>query len=133
MWLILLFVLINLPIGFVGNKILKVPGFDITMIAIIILARAGENILLSAIILTVAFSFFSINRLKYLWLTVPATILVGYLSLVIPGVFMLFIIYHLVCLLCAFLIGFFGPRYIFFVMVNLGINLAIARIYTLFS
>lgn len=132
MWLTLLLGAINFAVALFGRKLLRLPGFDITPFAMILLAQSGENILFGALVLTVAFAQSSMKRLRYLWLTLPATILIGYLALVVPSAVMLLLIYHLVCFLFAFLLGFFGFRYLLFLMVNMGLNLALVRLHALF-
>ncbi len=114
-----------------GRKLLKLPGFDITPVAVILLARAGEPVLLASLLLTVAYSL-SIDRVRYLWLTLPATILIGYLSLTLPGVYGLLLLYHVLCFVIALLAGFFGPRYTLFVIINLGVNIIAARLVLFF-
>ncbi|MBR9692449.1 hypothetical protein GOV07_00780 [Candidatus Woesearchaeota archaeon] len=133
MLLTLLFGLVNFGVTFFGRRFVKLPGFDLTPIGMIILARAGENIFFAALVLTVAYSFPKIGKMRYLWLTVPATILIGFLAVVVENVFLLLAIYHVVCFVFALLIGFFGFRYFIFVLVNFGLNFAVARLYAFFA
>lgn len=129
MWLILLFTLLNVGLSLLGHKVFRLPGFDLTPLGIILIAQNGESVLLGTFFLTAAFSFHSLKKVRYLWLTVPATLIVGYLALVIPSLLLLLLIYHLICAVCALLLGFFGFRYFTFVLSNLAVNLVGLRFY----
>jgi hypothetical protein len=110
----------------------KLPGFDLTPFAIVMIAHSGDSILFGALILTLSYSFTSLKKLSFLWLTVPATIITGYLALLIPSPFALVLLYHVLCAVPALFLGFLGFRYGLFVFVNLGLNLAAARIMEMF-
>ena len=126
MLLALLLALANGALAFVGSRVFRVPGVDINPLAIILIARHGDSVLFGALLLTLA-TLVSLSRAKYLWLTLPATVLIGYLALAVPSTVVLLIAYHLVCGISAFFLGFFGYRYGLFVLVNLGLNLLLAR------
>ncbi len=125
--------LLNFAFALVGKRLLKLPGFDLTPLAIILLARAGENVWVGALVLNAALAATSWKHLKYLWLSLPATIIVGLLAGLVPGFILLFLVYHVVTILPAFLLGLFGTHYFLFVLVNLGVNLAGARIAGFFA
>ncbi len=128
MWLTLLFGLLNLGLSLIGRRIFRLPGFDLTPLGIILIAQHGESILFGALVLTVAFSAVSPGRLRFLWLTLPATLIVGYLALAVPNLLLLLLLYHIICAVCAFFLRFFGFRYTLFVLVNLCLNLVGARV-----
>lgn len=122
----------NIILSFIGKRLFKTGGFDLTPFAIILIAQAGDSILFGALILTLSYSFTSLKKLSFLWLTVPATIITGFLALLIPSTYALVLIYHVLCAVPALFLGFFGFRYGMFVVVNLGLNLGVARMYDLF-
>lgn len=132
MLLTLLFGLINAVMSFVGDRVFKFSGFDIAPAAIVICAWHGENILFSSLVLTLSYSFVTVKEMRYLWITLPATILIGYLALVIPNGYILLAIYHVVGLSAAYLFEYFGVNYMLFIGINVAVNVVVLRIYGLF-
>lgn len=132
MWLTLLFGLVNAVMSFFGNRVVKFSGFDIAPAGIIILAWRGENVLFAALILTLSYSFVSLREMRYLWLTLPLTILIGYLALAVHSALLLIVLYHVIGLLAALALGYFGFRYVIFILLNASLNLLLARLYGAF-
>ncbi len=131
MWLTLLFGLVNACLSYLGNRMVRFSGFDIAPAGIIILASRGEGVLFPALVLTASYSIVSPKELRYLWLTLPLTILIGYLSFVVPYPAALIVLYHLIGFAFAYNLGYFGASYVMFMAINGGLNLAVAHAYAL--
>lgn len=125
----ILVALINALFTFFRRFVLPFPGLDINAIGIIIVALQGESILLGALLLVIAHAFLNLASTRYLYLALPAMIATGYLALVIPNVYLLLIVYHLILGAIAIVTASFSARHLLFAMVNLLVNLAGARLY----
>ncbi len=121
--------LLNAGISFIGNRLFRFSGFDIAPAGIIFLAARGENILFASLVLTLSYSLFKLRELRFLWLTLPFTIAIGFLSLIVPNALALIVLYHLVGVVFALLFGYFGVGYAMFMMINITTNLVIARLF----
>lgn len=133
MLLTIVFGVLNLLLSTLGFRLLRLPGCDLTPAGVIILSSRGENIILAAFILPICAVIGSPQELKYLWLTIPATMLVGFLSLVFPSPVALVILYHLVCGAFAYGFGFLGGRYLLFVIINVALNITLGHGYFTFN
>ncbi len=129
MWLILLFALLNAAFGFFGRHVIKFSGFELTPVAIAICAWHGENVLLAGLFLPVAYACTSVYDLKYLWITIPAAIIVGFLALAVHNAYLLLVVYHLLGLSVAYVFTYLDVKYFLFVLVNVAMNIGLARVY----
>jgi len=123
MWLTLLFGALNAGLAFLGRKALRFPGLDIAPAAMIFLAGKGENVLFAALVLGLSFSFFSLREMRFLWLSLPLLVVVGYLALAVPNGYLLVAVYEALSLLAAFFLSMFGFRYAVFILTNFATNL----------
>ncbi len=132
MLLLILFAAANVALGFFGRNVIKFSGFDISPAAIAILAWHGQSIILGAFVLTISYTVWSWRDVRYLWLTLPVTILVGYLALLIPNIYILVAIYHVIGGLANYGLQNFDFKYLMYVLTNLAANFTVARLYGLF-
>jgi len=129
MLLTLLFAAINGFIAFFGKKLFRMQGWDIVPFSIVFLAWRGENIVIAALLLCLSYAFTSAKALRFLWFSFPLTIIVGLLSLIIPNMLLLILIYHAISLGIALVTSTFGPRYTMFMFTNLAMNILAWRLY----
>jgi len=127
MFFTLLLGVINTVLSCIGFRWFKLSGLDIVPVAMMLIAVRGDSILFGALVMTISTAIVGLAKIKYLWLTVPATLAVGYLALVMPNLIVLLIVYHLICLVFAIFMQFFGVRYILFILLNVGLNLFVGR------
>lgn len=122
--------LLNILINFLGTRIIRVPGFDITPIGIIAIARAGESVLLGAILLILGYCLVKPDRFAWIWMQIPLALLTGYLALVIMNPYVLILVYELGAVAIALPLGIFAqnPRHVPFILINTGVNFAAARL-----
>lgn len=129
MWLLVLFLLLNVALALFGRHIIRFSAFEISPAAIAILAWHGDNIIVGSLVLTVAYACTSVYDLRYLWLTLPLTILVGYLSLGIHNLFVLIVLYHVIGGAINFFLQRLDTKYVMFILANVTVNFMVARIY----
>jgi len=121
--------IINLVVSALGTYGLRLPGFDITPIGVIMIAYRGENILVGSIVLTIAYMLPSPGRFSWVWLQIPAAWLIGWLSVQYSMLIIPILIYHAISVLVGILTGTLNGRYIMYTVINLGLNVVIARFY----
>ena len=129
MWLVLLLGLVNALMSFIGNRIIHFSGFDIAPVGVLICVWHGENVFFSSLVLVLSYSVVSPKELRYLWITLPVTLLLGFLAPVIPNAYLLIILYHIIGVLAALLFQYFGAKYVMFILMNLSLNFIVARFY----
>ena len=129
MWRTLLLGLGNLLFSWFGTYVVRLPGFDLTPIGIILIARGGEGIIVGALVLAASYCIVKPERFRWVWLQVPAALLTGYLALVIESAFLLVVVYHGALLTTSVALGLFSKdsNHLFYVAMNAGINLLAAR------
>lgn len=133
MWISLLLGLFNLALSWAGTYVIRLPGFDITPIGVIIAARAGESPLLAALLLTAGYVAPRPSRLSWIWLQLPTAVAIGYLCLIIPNPYVHIILYHIISIAAGIFLAMFDGRYGIYTFVHFGVNVAVARVYTLFT
>lgn len=124
---------INLLLAVVEMKFLRIQSLDIAPIGIIILAQQGEGIILGSLFLAAPYAALNPHKLRFLWATLPLTILIGYLALAIESAYILLVLYHLILAGVALLIGLLTGSYLLFAGVNFVSNFVVARIYSYIS
>lgn|GEM_PF-2469963 len=129
MWLLLFLTLINMGMGFIGRHIIRFSGFDIAPAAVAIAVWNGSGPILSSLFLSVGYSVTSVYDMRYLWLTLPLTIMVAYLSYLIPNIYVLVILYHLIGGTVNWFIQHFDTKYFLFILMNVAMNFTVARVY----
>lgn len=129
MWLTLLLGLANFALGWLGTYVVRLPGFDLTPIGVIIIAQQGEPVLLGATVMTVSYMLVKPSRFSWIWLQLPSALLIGYLALIIPWPVLLITLYHVISITFGIIFGIFDGKYGIYTFVNVGINLAVARLY----
>ncbi len=127
MFLTLLFTLLNLILALTETYAIRVRSFDLAPVLIMIAAQHGESVLLAALLINLPYAVLNPQKLRFLWATLPASILCGYLALLIPNLFLLVLLYHGLLALVALLLGGLGGGYLLFAAVNLAANLVVAR------
>lgn len=132
MWLTIAFGIINAVMSFIGNRLIKFSGFDIAPSAVAILVWHGEHPLFAAVVLVLSYSLISPKELRYLWITLPVTILLAYLAGAIHSIYVLTIIYHIIGLVSAVVFQYFGAKYMVFILMNMATNFMVARVYGAF-
>lgn len=130
MLLTLGFGFLNALLSFIGDRLVRFSGFDLAPGAIIILGMRGDSIFWGAIILVLAYSLVTPKELRYIWLTLPLTMAIGFLALLFPFPSTLIIIYHIIGLIMALLLRYFGFRYVIFMIINISLNLFLVNSYT---
>jgi hypothetical protein len=129
MWLTLLLGFINIVMSFIGNRVIKFSGLDIAPAGIAILAWQGENVIFGALVLVVTYAIPHPKEFRYLWITLPLTIALGFLAPIIPNAYVLIFIYHAVGLAAAIIFQYFGIKYFMFILMNVAVNFMVARAY----
>lgn len=124
----LLLVVLNALCTF-ARKFIKMPGFDINAMGIIIISQQGESVILGSILLVLAHAFPNYQSTRYLWLAFPATIITGFATFAIHNVFLLILFYHAVIFIISLLTRTLSYRYAIFFMINFFLNATVARIY----
>ncbi len=129
MWLLLTFTLLNMALGFLGRHILRFSAFDISPAGVAILVWQGNPIILSSLFLSVGYAATSVYDIRYLWLTLPVTILVGLCAKVLPSLILLILLYHLIGALVNWFLQNFNAKYALYIMMNIAVNVMVARLY----
>ena len=124
--------IINLLLAILETRVLRIQSFDIAPIAIVILAQHGEGVILGALLVSAPYAALSLHKFRFLWVTLPLTILIGYLALLLPNPYMLVALYHAILALVAFFMNMLFGNYLVFAGINVVTNLAVARFYSLF-
>ncbi len=109
---------------------IRVPGMDLTPIGTIMVAHAGGNPLLAAVVLSIAYKLPKPQRLIWIWVQVPVAYLTGWLAATFNAVLWPIIVYYVLSLGFGIVSGTIGGRYYLSVAVGLCLNLVIGRIYT---
>ncbi len=134
-WLVLAalcFGLLNLLVSFAGARLFRLPGFDLVPSGVVLLAWRGESVLLAALLLAAGYLLPAPQRLRHLWMVFPATLLTGYLALLLPHALLLLLFYHAIGFVLALLSRALGPRYLLFFLVNFSLNLFVLRLASFF-
>lgn len=131
MLLTILFCLVNVLFGFFGRHIIKFSGFEISPAAIAILAWHGESVLFGGLLLPVSYALSSWRDMRYVWLTIPVTLLIGFLAGFIHNIYVLAIIYHIIGAFVNYFLQSLDVKYIMYILMNLAMNFSFARIYGL--
>ncbi len=132
MWLIVALAVANFALSALGTWLLHMPGFDLTPIFMVILARSGENTLAGAIALTVAYMLPRPGRFAFVWLQVPVAILVGYLALAMPSLLLPVLVFYVISVAAGILSGTFSGRYMLHTLIGIALNFTVARVYGFF-
>jgi len=127
MLLTLFLTLVNLLLALLELYAIRLKSFDLAPILTIIAARHGESILLAALLINLPYAVLNPQKLRFLWATLPLTILIGYLALLIKNSLLLILLYHGLLAAIALLVGAFGGGYLLFTVVNMAANLIVAR------
>ncbi len=130
--LLVLFIVLNVLLAFLGRYVFHFSAFEISPAAIAILAWNGNNIVVSALFLNVAYAATGVKDLRFLWLVLPVTILVGYLALLIHNLFAIIIAYHVIGALVNYALQRFDLKYVLYMGMNAVANIMLAKIYYLF-
>jgi len=123
----------NVLFSALGAYALRLPGFDLTLIGVIIAARAGENILVASIVFTVAFCLPKPSRFSYAIIQILLAWLVGWMAVSFDMVFIPIFVFHALALIWVTLVGAFNGRHILAMLTNIGISLVIGRFYVMMS
>jgi len=132
MWLLILFVLVNGCLSFIGSRVLKFSAFDVSPSVVPILVWTGHNPLVSSLVLVLSYTVVTPEDFRFVGVTLPVTILIAYLAFLIPNTFVLIILYHILSGAVAFVLQYLSVRYIMFILMNVAVNFLIARLYSAF-
>lgn len=131
MWRTFVLGLVNVALSSVGTYLLRLPGFDLTPVGMVMIAQGGEGIILGSIVLTVAYMIPRPGRFAWIWLQVPVAILIGYIAIWMDAIYTPILVYHAISIAAGLLTGAFSGRYILYTLINLGLNITIARFYAM--
>lgn len=131
MLLSLLFGLCNAGMSFLGNRVVGFSAFDLSASLVPIAVWNNEHPLFAASVMVFSYTVIDARQFRYLWITLPATILVAYLAIPINNIYILTLIYHGLGALAAYTFQYFSTKYWMFMLMNIGVNFLVARIYTL--
>ncbi len=130
---IVILAILTLIVSCIGTYALSMPGFDLTLIGVIIAANSGENILLASILLTLAYMLPKPTRLVYFIQYALFAWLAGYIAAAFNMTSLPIFLFH--ALLAGwdlFVRGFTGG-YLMNALINIGWSLFLVREYTLMS
>jgi hypothetical protein len=131
MWVTIALAAANLVLGLIGTLLLGLPGFDITPVAMVIIALSGENIVVGALLVSVAYMVARPARFAFIWLQVPVAVIVGYSALWTGNIYIPLFVFHALSVGAGVLMGMFDGRYLLYTIVSLALNFAAARMYGL--
>lgn len=131
MWRTVVLTIVNLGISSLGTLLLRLPGFDLTPIGIVMIARGGESIVLGSVLLTVSYMLPRPGRFAWIWLQVPVAVFAGYVAIWLEAIYIPIFVYHAISIIAGLLTGTFRGRYMLYTFINLGLNIVVARFYGL--
>ena len=134
MWLLLLFVSLNIVLALIGRHLLNFSAFELTPAAVAILVWNDYGVVVSSLFLATSYAAAGVKDLQYLWLTLPVTLLTGLVALVIPNVFVCILFYHVVGGFVNYVIyQQLDIRYVLFMLMNGAVNIVLGRVYWFFA
>ena len=77
MWLLLLFIALNILMAILGRHVFNFSAFEISPAAIAILVWHEYGVVVSALFLSVSYAVAGVKDVQYLWITLPVTLLTG--------------------------------------------------------
>ncbi|MBR9692450.1 hypothetical protein GOV07_00785 [Candidatus Woesearchaeota archaeon] len=134
MWLLLLFVALNIIAAFLGRHVFNFSAFELTPAAIAILVWNEYGVVVSSLFLSVSYAATGVKDLQYLWITLPGALLTGLVAMFIPNIFVCILFYHAVGAIANYVLyQYLDIRYVLFMMMNIAVNVVLGRIYGFFS
>jgi hypothetical protein len=133
LWMLLLLCIVNVTMAFFGRRVVGFSGFEISPFAIGYLVTNGSSVLLPGFLLPLSYAIVDVRDLTYLWITLPATVLIGYLALIMPNLYFLVIAYHTIGAFVNYWMQRLDVKYVIFIMMNVAINFMMIRIFTFLS
>ena len=134
MWLLLLFIALNIVLALLGRHVLNFSAFEISPAAIAILVWNDYGVVVSALFLSTSYAIAGVKDLQYLWLTLPVTLLTGLVAMFIPNIFVCILFYHVIGGFANYLIyQYLDIRYILYMLMNGAVNIVLGRLYGFFS
>ncbi|MDD9954443.1 MAG: hypothetical protein OXR66_08995 [Candidatus Woesearchaeota archaeon] len=128
MWITVIMGVVNFALSALGTWLLRLPGFDLSPVGILMVAQGGENTIVGACILATGYMLPRPARFGFIWLEVPVLIGMGYLAGFVNG-YVLIAGFYTISVVAGVLMGIFGGRYVLHTLVGLGLNFAVARVY----
>lgn len=116
-----------------GRRVVNFSGFEISAFAIGYLVINGSSVLFPAFVLALSYAIVDVRDLQYLWITMPATMIIGYAALLIPNLYILVLLYHILGASVNYALQRFDVKYAIFIMMNIATNFMMIRLITFFA